>query len=55
MQWNLNIGTASFKPFVEPVLPAMIQVPSMLYKLGLTEEAGTTLLSQLNEFSPPDA
>ena len=32
-----------------------LNVPSMLYKLGLTEEEGTTLLSQLNEFSPPDA
>ena len=49
---KLCVLTASFTRFVKLVLPTMIQVASMLYKLGITEQEGWAILSR---FQKPDA
>jgi len=44
-RWNLVVRPASFKEFLRLAFPTLTEVPSVLYKLGITEQEAETILA----------
>lgn len=52
-QWNLVVRTAFFKEFLRLLLPKLIEVLSILYKLGITEQEAETILATSQSMELP--